>query len=74
MLDIHRTDGTFVGAPRGNTYIRQGDRISIWGETEHIQELDARRATREGELEHERRVREQQDAARTGEDRSAARA
>lgn len=64
VLGIHRTDGTFVGAPRGNTVIGPGDRLSVWGQTEHIRELDTRRATREGEIQHEQRVREQQELAR----------
>ena len=64
VLAIHRSDGAFIGAPRGDTFIRQGDKISIWGQTEHLKELHERRATREGEYQHEQRVREQQEAAR----------
>jgi hypothetical protein len=72
VLSIHRGDGTFIAAPRGDTFIRQGDKISIWGQAEHLCELQARRATREGELEHEQRVREQEEAMRQeGDARSA---
>ena len=74
VLGIHRSDGAFIGAPRGNIYVRQGDKLSIWGQTEHIRELDTRRATREGEIQHEQRVREQQETARQeAEQRSAPR-
>lgn len=71
VLGIHRTDGTFIGAPRGNTFIGIGDRLSVWGQTEHIRELDTRRATREGEIQHEQRVREQQEMVRQESERPA---
>jgi hypothetical protein len=62
VLGIRRTDGAFVGAPTGHTYIRRGDTLILYGKVELIAELDRRRADPTGDLLHQRHVEELQQA------------
>ncbi|HEO70725.1 MAG TPA: potassium transporter TrkA [Candidatus Hydrogenedentes bacterium] len=58
VLGIRRADGTYVGAPTGATYLRAGDQLVVYGRSEHVAELDQRRAGRQGDEAHEQRVAE----------------
>ena len=44
VLGIHRSDGSFVGAPVGATKIRPGDRVLAYGHTHALRELATRSA------------------------------
>ena len=57
VLGIRRTDGEFVGAPTGRTYIRKGDALLVYGKVEHLAELDKRHADTEGDTIHATRIR-----------------
>ncbi len=67
VLGMRRTDGEFLGAPTGRTYIRKGDTLIVYGKVEHLAELDQRRADAVGDMAHETRVRALHEA---GDERS----
>lgn len=68
VLAINRADGTFLGAPRGNTVVHANDTLTLYGRTSVLEELAHRPGTLDGDLahtdavaEHEVIVSEQED-------------
>lgn len=61
VLGIHRADGDYIGVPRGETEIGEGDVLVLYGSGDDIDELRTRRRDLEGEEEHAQAVAEQQD-------------
>lgn len=59
VLGIVRSEGSYVGAPRGGTDIYSGDTLILYGRTKVLSELDQRRADVKGEQAHENAVSEQ---------------
>lgn len=51
VLGVERLDGTYLGAPRGETILLTGDTIVVYGPQETIGELDRRR-TEDGNWAH----------------------
>ena len=70
VLGITRPDGHYLGAPRGKTAIQSGDRLILYGKKEVLDELDTRRADRQGELEHQASRRREQARRDSEEDES----
>jgi len=70
VLGVMRTDGTYLGVPRGQTTIEPGDTLIIYGRNDALEELDVRRAGRGGERAHARAVADQKrrDAAQEARD------
>lgn len=64
VLGIERPDGHFLGAPDGDTGIEAGDTLYVYGTTESIASVDARRRGGQGDDEHDERVEEHEDAQR----------
>lgn len=58
ILGVHRVDGSFLGAPTGDTIIHVGDEILAYGRTGQLAEL-ATRTVEEGDRAHERAMAEQ---------------
>jgi hypothetical protein len=56
FLGIERVTGAFLGAPSGDTEIRAGDTVILYGLTETIANLDQRRPGLSGGLAHQDRV------------------
>jgi hypothetical protein len=54
VLGIHRSDGEYVGVPRGETEIEAGDRLILYGREDVLTELDDRLKGRAGDEAHER--------------------
>ncbi len=52
VLGIIRADGTYIGAPDGETKIESGDNMIIYGQEEAIKNLDVRKKGRKGAAEH----------------------
>lgn len=52
VLGVERQDGTYLGAPRGETKIKDGDTLLIYGRQERIHEIDQRPAGAEGSRKH----------------------
>jgi hypothetical protein len=52
VLGIHRPDGSYLGVPRGETTIRAGDRIVLYGRDEPLRQLEDRRIGELGSQSH----------------------
>lgn len=52
VLGIQRQNKNYIGAPSGNSRIRSGDNLVIYGSLEHVRELDTRPAGEEGDNAH----------------------
>jgi hypothetical protein len=60
VLGIHRADGDYVGVPRGDTVIRGGDRVVIYGPDERMSEIDDRMRNTAGQQAHDDAVADQE--------------
>lgn len=52
VLGIRRTDGTFVGAPRGHSHLHEHDTLILYGYSDVIDELRKRKVGVEGDRAH----------------------
>jgi K+/H+ antiporter YhaU regulatory subunit KhtT len=59
VLGITRTDGTYIGAPKGPTMLRPEDSLILYGRSAAVEKLDRRKTGISGELDHVRSVEEQ---------------
>lgn len=59
ILAITRKDGTFLGAPDGETKIENGDSLIIYGRAEGLQKLESRSKGSGGNKEHKSMIKEQ---------------
>lgn len=69
VLGIQRADGTFIGAPRGNTEVHENDTLIVYGYADVIEELGVRKVGPQGDQEHEEvasEVSERQAAEESG--------
>lgn len=64
VLGIRRPDGRYLGAPDRKALVRANDTLVLYGYDKALDNLDERRAGREGDQEHRRLVAEQRRAAR----------
>lgn len=53
VLGIHRPNGNYIGVPRGESKVDEGDLIVLYGSNEDIDELRRRRRGARGDQEHE---------------------
>ena len=61
VLGIERKDGSYVGAPRGQTRVEAGDQLVLYGRGDALNDLDERQAGIEGNMHHVIAVTKQQD-------------
>ena len=61
VLGIHRSDGDYVGVPRGETRIEAGDRLVLYGRETGLAQLDDRRVGGDGDAAHDRGRRRQSE-------------
>jgi hypothetical protein len=61
VLGVHRPGGGYIGAPDGDTVVRPGDVLTVYGREERVCELDRRAHGTEGDAAHARAVREQEE-------------
>ena len=59
ILGITRKDGSYIGAPKGETVIRPYDTLILYGRSSSVEQLDQRKSGLNGELDHMRGVAEQ---------------
>jgi hypothetical protein len=52
VLGVHRPDGSYLGVPRGETTVRAGDRLVLYGRDERLRELDDRQSGESGAQAH----------------------
>jgi hypothetical protein len=62
VLGITRADGSYVGAPRGDTALAPDDIVMLYGRESGLAELDERRAGVGGQLRHAEAVARQRSA------------
>jgi hypothetical protein len=72
VLGIHRQAGEFIGTPTGNTEIRAGDTLLIYGRTEGIDEIDRRRRGSRGDQAHDKAVKGQRKVTKEEQSEDAA--
>ena len=58
ILGVRRSDGTFLGAPRGNTRIHEHDTLVIYGFADIIEDLGTRKVGMDGDRAHREHVSE----------------
>jgi len=56
VLGVRRSDGTYLGAPNGQTRIVAGDVLILYGKAEALKALDARAQTVRGYVQHKEAV------------------
>ena len=61
ILGIQRAEGTYLGTPTGETEIRSGDTLTLYGPVERIEELDRRRRGKKGDEAHKEAVEEHEE-------------
>ena len=59
VLGITRKDGTYIGAPDGETQVRPEDRLILYGRDTALEQVQQRRLGLAGDLEHDAAVSEQ---------------
>jgi hypothetical protein len=59
ILGIYRSDGSYIGAPKGRTQIYAGDTLILYGRQETLRELNQRRNNAQGNMAHDRAVSKQ---------------
>lgn len=60
VLGIEREDGSYVGAPRGETVVEAGDLLILYGRAEALNGLDRRPKGEEGDRRHRESVEEEE--------------
>jgi hypothetical protein len=58
VLGVHRSDGVYVGTPRGRTPVHARDRLVLYGRADRLEEIDRRPAGPEGDAAHARALAE----------------
>lgn len=61
VLGVHRAEGAFLGTPTGDTEVRAGDTLILYGPVERIEELDQRRRGKKGDVAHNAAVEEHEE-------------
>jgi uncharacterized protein with PhoU and TrkA domain len=61
VLGISRCDGTYIGAPRGDTRVEPDDTLILYGRQETLERLDERREGPSGNVEHDRAIHAEQE-------------
>ena len=61
VLGVHRRGGTYIGAPDGDTVVRPGDVLTVYGREDRVCELDRRARGAEGDAAHAAAVHEQEE-------------
>lgn len=60
VLGIQRSDGSYIGAPHGETYICPGDLLILYGRRAALMELDVRHEGLAGDQAHQDAIATQQ--------------
>lgn len=63
-LGVTRADGSYLGAPRGDTTLAPGDIVMLYGREAVLADLDERRAGVGGQLRHAEAIARQREAER----------
>ncbi|MEJ2054901.1 MAG: TrkA C-terminal domain-containing protein [Calditrichaceae bacterium] len=61
VLGIYRENGNYVGVPRGDTNIYEGDKLILYAREETLSDLNQRRKGGRGDRSHDKQVQEHED-------------
>lgn len=61
VIAISRSNGTFIGNPKGETKIKKGDSIIVYGRAKTLNKIDKRFKGFYGNAEHEEMIKEQKE-------------
>lgn len=64
VLGITRTDGRYIGAPDGETFIRAGDTLILYGRAGVMEDLDQREPGFKGNMAHHQKIADQEKIER----------
>jgi NhaP-type Na+/H+ and K+/H+ antiporter len=64
VIALSRKNGNYLGNPRGNTKIRDGDTLIVYGRAETLNNIEKRLKGFKGKIEHEEMVEEQKEVLR----------
>lgn len=53
LIGVEREDGTYLGTPDGETELKPGDQLTIYGKEENLRNLEQRKHNYKGETEHQ---------------------
>lgn len=59
VLGVRRLNGRYIGAPKGETKIKEGDVLILYGKIKTLQSLENRKEGSSGDMEHSNAVTEQ---------------
>lgn len=59
VVGIYRRNGTYIGVPSGDTTIRAGDRLVLYGRTDDLRQLSRRKSGPSGDVSHDEAVKAQ---------------
>ena len=59
VLGVRRSDGYFIGSPRGETTVYMGDELIIYGREDALKSISERRHGPEGDLQHKLSIEQQ---------------
>lgn len=65
VLGIRRTNGKYIGAPQGETKVKDGDIIILYGKNETLDSLEKRKKGSHGDEEHEQEVSKEEERKKT---------
>jgi hypothetical protein len=71
VLGVERADGTYIGAPRGQTVLNVDDRALLYGHQDALSNLDERRRGALGNWEHHKAVNRQLELEQEAQDDSS---
>ena len=72
VLGIYRNDGHYVGAPKSDTELYEGDTLVLYGRGNRLQELSERESDTTGEAAHREAVSDQEEHVREQDRQEAA--
>jgi hypothetical protein len=61
LIAIRRNDGKFVGSPKGDTEIKNNDKLIIYGREKVLKNLEKRKEDFQGNREHQEAVKDQEN-------------
>jgi len=59
VLGVRRLNGNYIGAPKGETEVKEGDVVILYGKIKTLHSLESRKEGNSGDLEHSSEVTEQ---------------
>lgn len=60
LIGIERKDGTYLGTPLGETKVKAGDKLTVYGREENLKNLEQRKQNVKGDAQHQSAKEEQE--------------